>query len=57
MNRYEWDKRIEKMAAWIAWHLPRRVVMWCYVRVAVAGFDGNPATQTVDEPLKRWEIA
>lgn len=30
---YEFDKLRDNLAMWVAWHLPRRVVMWAYVRV------------------------
>ena len=25
---------IEKIYTWIAWHLPKTLVMWCYIRLA-----------------------
>lgn len=44
----------ERLAMKIAWMLPRRIAYWCYIRVAVYNEDGNPADQTVDQPLMRW---
>ena len=52
--------RKERIITWIAWHLPRSVAYWAYVRVATAGdepgvpYGLNPVDQRVDEPLKRW---
>lgn len=49
----------DRIAIWIAWHLPRLVAEWTYRRVAEAGeagrpLDRNPFDQTVFEPLDRW---
>jgi len=40
MSRYIWaeldyrsNKAKERMLRWIAWHLPKALVMWCYFRV------------------------
>lgn len=53
-TRYEVRRLTEKAAIWIAWHLPREIVKWCYIRVAVAGENGNPGEQRVAGPLERW---
>lgn len=27
------DRAVENMTIWIAWHLPKSLVKWCFVRV------------------------
>ena len=55
--------RKDRIAIWIAWHLPRSIAYHAYARVAVAGdkpgqpYPGNPSDQMVTEPMKRWEAA
>lgn len=50
----------DRIAIWIAWHLPRLVAEHTYARVATAGdkpgepYPGNPSEQNVCEPLQRW---
>lgn len=44
---------------WVAWHLPRRLVMWCYVRVGAHATTGQYSATVVPdlpmmEALKRW---
>lgn len=53
--RYEIHRRHERALIWLAWKLPRSLVMWCYIRVVTSGEDGDPSAQNVMEPLKRWE--
>lgn len=50
----------ELIARWIAWHLPRAVVAWATVRVAVHGTTGAYSSQivpelTVVDALRRWD--
>jgi len=50
----------EKIAREIAWLLPPRIVMWCFIRVAAHATQGPYGTDHVDdlrfsEFLKRWE--
>lgn len=52
-----WRIKRERAVMSIAWHMPRWIAYWCYVRVAVEGTDANPADQTVVEPMKRWEVS
>lgn len=47
------------IAQWLAWHLPRRVVMWCAVRVAAHGTQGQWSNQEVPtltamDAIERW---
>jgi hypothetical protein len=58
--RYEIDKRKEKVIMWIAWRLPRRVVMWSYIRVGAHATQGEYGNTIVTElsmmdALKRWD--
>lgn len=50
----------EKIAIWIAWRLPRYLVMWCYMRVgahATTGAFGNTIVPELSmmDAIKRWE--
>ena len=49
----------DKLWMWIAWRLPKRLVMWAAVRVMVHATQGNFSSQIVPElkavdALKRW---
>lgn len=44
----------DRIAIWIAWHLPRLVAEWTYRRVSETGATYNPFDQPVSEPLDRW---
>ena len=61
MFRYELAKRRDKILMWIAWRLPRRFIMWCYIRVAAHATTGEHANTLVCElgmmdALGRWEV-
>jgi hypothetical protein len=50
---------IDRVARWIAWKLPRRVVMWAAYRVGAHATQGRYATQIVLDLLyldamNRW---
>jgi hypothetical protein len=50
----------DKFTSWLAWHLPRFLVKWCYVRVAAHATTGrygntNPDRLGMMEALKRWD--
>ena len=60
--RYEFEKWCEKFLMWIAWRLPKRLVMWCAVRVHAHATTGEYSHQIVPEltaldAAKRWETA
>lgn len=60
--RYRWNRWCEKMVMGFVWALPRRVVMWAFMRVmahATQGPWGNehPDDVTWGMALKRWESA
>lgn len=49
----------EKIAIFIAWHLPRRLVMWCAIRVIANATQGEYSAQIVPDlramdALQRW---
>jgi hypothetical protein len=50
----------EKTLRWIAWHLPRNLVKWCYVRVGAHATSGQYGDTVVPElrmmdALRRWD--
>ncbi len=52
----------EKVLMWIVWRLPKKIVMWCAVRVGAHATTGKYERQIVPElnfmdALKRWETA
>ena len=54
-----WKGFLDAAAMWVAWHLPRRVVYWCAMRVGAHGTQDEYSTQIVPELLfmdavKRW---
>jgi hypothetical protein len=58
--RQGWPQRRERAAMWLAWHLPRWLAAWCFVRVAAHGTTGEwsgtvPAHLDVIEALRRWD--
>jgi hypothetical protein len=59
--RYWYIERAgEKLMLWFVWKLPRKLVMWCYVRVGAHATTGqfgstNPSELGMMEALKRWD--
>ena len=50
----------EKIVLWIAWHLPKTLVMWCGFRIGAHATQGEYGTTIVPElsfmdAMKRWE--
>jgi len=45
----------ERMLMWIAWHLPKRLVVWCYYRVHGFATGGRYSTLHPDEV--NWRMA
>jgi hypothetical protein len=50
----------ERVWMWIAWRLPRTLVMWCAVRIGANATQGEYSNQEVPallfmDALKRWE--
>jgi len=55
VNKYQ-----DKAAMFVAWMLPRRVVLWAYVRVMAHATSGPYGTENVDSitystAYRRWE--
>jgi len=51
--------RLDRLWMWAAWRLPRRLTMWCAVRVIAHATTGQYGTTIVPElsamdALKRW---
>lgn len=49
--RHDWPQRL---AWWIAFHLPRKIALLAFVRVAAASGEG-PDKLTYDSMYKHWE--
>lgn len=50
----------KRIAMWLARHLPKRVVMWCALRLIAYATQGeygytNVSSLTAMDALKRWE--
>jgi hypothetical protein len=55
-----YDNLIEKVLMKIAWSLPRRLALWCAIRVMAHATTGKYSKQVVPEllameALKRWD--
>ena len=55
-----WRRRRERLAMWIAWHLPRWLAYWCFVRVAAHATTGEwsgtvPGSLDIMEAMRRWD--
>lgn len=53
---------MDRLAMAIAWALPRRVVMWCAIRVGAHATQGEFSNQIVPDlgfmdAVKRWDCA
>jgi hypothetical protein len=58
--RYDMRRWPEKVCMWIAWKLPRQLVLWCAVRLmahATTGQYGNqePGRVSILDALDRWK--
>lgn len=52
----------DRIILWLAWHLPKRLVYWCAVRVMAHATTKTWSSQEVPslyamDALKRWEDA
>lgn len=57
-----WIRPREGFIRWIAWHLPRELVMWCFYRVGANATQGQWGNTNASELLfmdaaKRWKPA
>lgn len=53
------ERLAEKIATFIAWRLPKRLVMWCAIRVMANATQGKWSDQVVPDltamdALQRW---
>ena len=53
-------RKMDKFVRWIAWKLPKRLVMWCAVRVGAYATTGEYSNQIVPDltfmdAMKRWK--
>jgi hypothetical protein len=58
--KYEIHRRAEKLMLWFVWKLPRKLVMWSYIRVAAHATTGQFGNTVVPEitmmdALQRWD--
>jgi len=59
-RRYLLAKRRKAVIMWVAWHLPRELVAWCYCRVGAHATTGEYGDTIVPElsmldALRRWD--
>ncbi len=55
------NSRWDRLARWIAWKLPRRVVMWCGFRIGADATSGEWGAQSVPDlnfmdAMRRWRV-
>lgn len=60
--RYEAKRLSEKFVMWVAWHLPKKLVYWCTIRLMAHATTDQYSGQIVPEllamdVLKRWDTA
>lgn len=60
--KHELSRQIEKFWEWLAWRLPKPLVMWAAVRLGAHATTGAYSDTVVPEltfmdALKRWETA
>lgn len=51
---------LEPLMKWLAWKLPRQLVLWCAIRVVAHATTGKFSSQVVPDltamdALKRWD--
>ena len=52
------ENLIERLPRWIAWHLPRWIVYWCYIRlVATSMREDEEMADIHGRLLARWREA
>jgi hypothetical protein len=61
MIKYELNKLRDSLIQKIAWRLPKRLVMWSYIRVVAHATTGQYSDTvvpeiTATEALKRWDV-
>ena len=61
IKKDEEHKNLDRFAKWLAWKLPRRLVLWAAVRLIANATQGAYSDQIVPDltamdALDRWEI-
>jgi len=59
--KYRIKRKTEKWMLWVVWRLPKRLVMWCAIRVMANATTGQYSNQVVPEltamdALTRWGV-
>jgi hypothetical protein len=59
-QRGVWLQRRERLAMWLAWHLPRWLAYWAFVRVAALATSGEwsgsvPDQVSIMEAMRRFD--
>ena len=59
--KYEIAKKRDALIRWVVWKMPKRFVMWSYIRVASHATTGEHRNTIVPElgmmeALKRWPV-
>lgn len=55
--RHDARVKYEKALMFVVWKMPRDLVYWSVIRVAVQARDDNPAEQQVGEMLTAWRTS
>ena len=56
---YNYSKLSEKVAMWLVWQLPRRLVYWCAIRLVAHATTGDYSNTVVPDlsamdAIRRW---
>lgn len=54
--KHKFSRLYERFLVWIAWHLSKELVKWCFIRVASHATKSNehPDTISIMKALERW---
>ena len=60
MVQLGWRKQRERLVMWIAWHVPKWLAYWCFIRVAAHATTGEwsgsvPHNVSIMDALERWD--
>lgn len=56
-----WRQAVDGVAMFVAWRVPRRLAMWCFIRVLAHATTGEYGATVVPElsamdALQRWKV-
>jgi hypothetical protein len=54
--KYDLQQWLDRRAMWIAWHLPRNVVKWAFVRVHAYALNGRGPSSEYALVATSWEM-